>query len=468
MSYALLSSLYFGEAANADLSSPETRALLHVQTPLDAFVPTVVARGLDVVLTGNPGDGKSHLVRTLHDRGSLKDAAIEFDLSAKPTSEVLGAWSAARKAGRAFVLCANEGPLLDLLKEMPRVSILVDHEQELRGQLGHLVVSRGDLLPPAPKLVLLVDLADRNVLDETLVERALKRVCDHRFLPRTGTRSTETSAGRNLMLFAESSAARKRFAGTLVRAGRRFDQHVSFRQLWSAISYAITAGKKETTLGVELSQGKVGLGTYPLDHLVRSAGKGLLIEAARQFGDPALVTDPALDEAIWTTGNPPQGRWFFDDVPTEIPARLWSSGQHDEALAAHASLKRLVALAHEAGEPLVERLVSGVDLPQTHSDAALRKLALEGMRRLYVSPSEEVGAADWLLSGLPLWIGHTYQDLPAEQRPHLAVSALSDHSFELLRPIRVPWPTSSSMTRRRFSTRRPTTIRRDGRGASSG
>ena len=86
MSYTLLSSLYFGEASNADLSSPEARGLLHVETPLDAFVPAQVARGLDVVLTGNPGDGKSHLVRTLHDRGLLSEASIEFDLSAKPTS----------------------------------------------------------------------------------------------------------------------------------------------------------------------------------------------------------------------------------------------------------------------------------------------------------------------------------------------------------------------------------------------
>jgi hypothetical protein len=98
-----------------------------------------------------------------------------------------------------------------------------------------------------------------------------------------------------------------------------------------------------------------------------------------------------------------------------------------------------VALAHESGEWVVERLKQASDLPESHSDRDLLRLALEGIRRLYVSPSEEVGAADWLVDGLPLWIGFSYQDLPAEHRPHVAVVAAPEHAFELLRPVRPAW-----------------------------
>lgn len=439
MSYALLSSLYFGEGTNADLATPETRTLMHVPTDLDELLPSFLSRGLDVVLTGNPGDGKSHLVRLLQDKGALSGASVELDLSAKPTADVLAAWRAARSSRHPFVLCANEGPLTELLAEMSSDGQLSRLELELRGQLGRLVGAREDLLPPSPKHAVLVDLADRSVLDERLVELALSRVCDHRFLPRSGTRSTETSAGRNLLLFAESPATRRRLATVLVRAGIRYGHHVSFRQLWSAISYAITAGKKESTLAVELSVGKVGLGTYPLDNLVKANGRGLLIDATRRYGDPASVTDPWLDEQLWTTGKPSEGSWFFDEVPTEIPARIWSAGDHEGALAAHASLKRLVALAHEAGEPIIDRLRVASDLPEAHADSDLLRLAVEGIRRLYVSPSQEVGAADWLIDGLPLWIGLSYQDIPAERRPHVAVVAAPEHAFELLRPVRPPW-----------------------------
>ena len=133
----------------------------------------------------------------------------------------------------------------ELVRQLTNVRDMVEVAEEIQGQLDRLTVARPELLPPQPRRALLVDLADRNVLDEALVERALSRVCDHRFLPRCGTRSTESSAGRNLMLFAESSEARRRFASVLVRAGRRQrGTHVSFRQLWSAIAFAITAGKK--------------------------------------------------------------------------------------------------------------------------------------------------------------------------------------------------------------------------------
>jgi hypothetical protein len=438
VSYGLLTSLYFGEGTNADLATPETRSLLHVPTALDEFIPAALKNGLDVVLTGNPGDGKSHLVRTLMDRGALGPAMVELDLSAKPTVAVAEAWRTARGAHRRFVLCANEGPLMELLQEMANASNLADFAEELRGQLDRLTVARSDMLPKPPRHVLLIDLADRNVLDEGLVERALSRVCDHRFLPR-GTRSTESSAGRNLMLFAESSEARRRLASVLVRAGRRQGMHISFRQLWSAIAYAITAGKKESTLTVELSQGKTGLGTYALDYLVRSGARGLLLEATRRFGDPARVTDPALDEEIWTKGQPGKGRWFFDDVPVIVPATLWADGRHDEALEQHAGLKRLVALAHEAGHELVQRLAGSSDLPEIQTDISLRRLCFEGLRRLYLSGVEERGAPDWLMSGVPLWIGHTYRDMPAERRPHVAVTAVNEQEFDLLRPLRAPW-----------------------------
>jgi hypothetical protein len=439
MSYALLSSLYFGEGTNADLATPEARLSLHVSTPLDTFIPSVVTRGLDVVLTGNPGDGKSHIVRMLLDRDRLKGAEVELALSASPTSQVLQQWRSAVAGRRPLVLCANEGPLLALVESMAQDSALKDRALEIRGQLGHLTVARAAELSREPQQVVLIDLAERSVLDVELIEKALQRVCDHRFLPRCGARSTETSAGRNLMLFAESEICRRRLAQLLVAAGQRCDKHVSFRQLWQAIAFSITGGKKESTLSTELSLGKIGLGTFPLDNLVKGNGRGLLVDAIRQLGDPRLTTDPVLDEEIWTTGTPGEGRWLFDAPPLEVPARLWSSGERDRALEVHGGLKRLVALAHEAGERIVRVAASHVVTPTSRDATTLRKEVIEGIRRLYVSPTHEAGAADWLLSGLPLWIGHTYQDEPASTRPHVAVGALPEQSFEILRPRRATW-----------------------------
>src|SRR5262245_39581290 len=140
MSYELLVSLYFGEGSNADLTTPQSRRLLHVTTPLESRVSAAVAEGLDVILTGHPGDGKSHIARMLSERGLLRDAALLLDLSAKPTKEALHQWASLRGKQR-FVMCANEGPLRELIAEARTHAPLAAVARELDAQIGHLTVA---------------------------------------------------------------------------------------------------------------------------------------------------------------------------------------------------------------------------------------------------------------------------------------------------------------------------------------
>lgn len=440
MSYELLTSLYFSEAANADLTSAENRARLHVATPVEKLVVERVADGSDVVLTGNPGDGKSHLVRTLLDKNKLGGAVVELDLSARPTPAVIEEWRSARDAGKPFVLCANEGPLIELLRELVDVAGLSDERRELEGQLGHLLVHRNEDLPPVPRRVLLVDLAERSVLESDLVEAALSRVANEEFMPDIGFRSTETSAGRNLLLLRQSSVCRQRLATVLITAGRHCEDHVTFRQLWAAIAFAITKGKKPAALRLEVDRDEVGLGTFPIDNLVHGAGRSQLLESARTSADPAQVTDPDLDEQIWSTGQPGSGEWLIDDVPhSESPARVWAQGRQDEALRLHAQLKRLVALGHEQGQSLIERLGRVEVLPSEMEDRDLLIRLMDGLRAVYVSPDEQNDLPGWLQAGLPVWINFTYERGPVEERPHVAVSTRPGGEFHVMRPRRAPW-----------------------------
>ena len=444
MSYEVLKSLYFGEAANADLATDEVMGLLHVRTGLDELVPSVIERGLDVVLTGNPGDGKSHLVRALQKEGALTAARVELDLSARPTVEVVRAWGKAAEEGSPFVLCANEGPLLTLLDQLPREGPLGERRAELLRQVRRLVVPDRTLLPLEPKHAMLVDLADRNVLEESLIRQAIGRVCDRRFLPPIGVRATATSAGRNILLLSQSQLIQERLARILAIAGRRLGEHVTFRQLWACISYAVTAAKSPSTLRQELSRDDVGADTYPLDNLMRDRAEGALIQAVQRFGDAARVTIPELDEEIWSLGRPRRGVWLFDDdewVSAMVPARQYESGDHVGALELHARLKRLVALTHEAGADLVEGLdkrrrastAEGVTL------ATARRRLVVGLRRFYLDEESERSVEDWLQDGLPLWVSNTYQAVPANRRPHVCVASLPEDAFSVQRPVRPPW-----------------------------
>jgi hypothetical protein len=437
LSYELLLGLYFGESSNADLTSPESRRILHVRTPLEDYVGQTLRRGLDVVLTGNPGDGKSHVAHVLRALGDLGDTDVHPDLSAGPSADAIERWLGARRAGRRFLLLGNEGPLIEFLATLEGSTALRDEAAELRGQLRWLLVQKRSDLPPEPRRVSLIDLADRSVLDAGVVETTLERVSSEDFLPGF-SRAAESSVGRNLIAL-QHPESRRRLARVLCAAGRRRGEHVTFRQLWSAVAFAITGAKALATLRQELSQDAVGLGTTPMDYLTNPRGRGLLLEAVRSFGDPAAVPDPDLDEQLWSTGQPSGGEWFGDELHAEPPAALWAQGQRAEALRALAQLKRAVALLHERGGRLIDGIERQLQLPRDVSDEVLRREIVRGLRHLYLSPAEEPGAPRWLLEGVPLWIGFSYADRPAEERPHVAVRALGEADFEVLRPQRAPW-----------------------------
>ncbi|KYF48528.1 hypothetical protein BE04_37710 [Sorangium cellulosum] len=437
MSYELLLGLYFGESSNADLTSSDARRLLHVRTPLEDYVAQTLRRGLDVVLTGNPGDGKSHVAHVLRATGDLEDAEVHPDLSAGPSAVAIERWLGARRAGRRFVLLGNEGPLVEFIAALQGTGPLKAEASELHGQLRRLLVQQRSELPPEPQRVALVDLADRSVLDAAVVEAMLERVSSDEFLPNF-SRAVDSSVGRNLVAL-QTTEVRARLARVLCAAGRRRGEHVTFRQLWSAIAFAVTGAKAVATLKQELSMDAVGLGTTPMDYLTSPRGRGLLLEAARTFGDPAAVPDPDLDEQLWSTGQPSGGEWFGDELHAEPPATLWAQGQRAEALRAFAQTKRAVALLHTRGDRLIHGIERRLRLPRDVSDDALRREIVRGLRHLYVSPMEEAGAPRWLLDGVPLWIGFSYADRPAEERPHVAVRALGEAEFQVLRPQRAPW-----------------------------
>jgi hypothetical protein len=441
VSYELLTGLYFSEAANAALTSPEARSYLHVSTRVEDVIKDVIRRGLDLVLTGNPGDGKSHLVRMMVERGELGAAEVEDDLSAHPTGDVLRRWSTAAQAGRPFVLCANEGPLKDLLDEVPPRSRVAGRAHELRTQLGRLLAHRPSDLAPAPAEVILIDLADRSVLEARLIDEALQRVTNEHFLPVVGDwDAADTSSGRNLLLLAQHQECRRRLGAALLAAGRRCGEHVSFRHLWAGIAFALTRAKPVARLDSELRRDADMIGTLPLDNLVHRDGRGILLEAARSFADPALVTDPDLDEQIWATGQPSTGNWIVDFPPRpEAPSTLWRSGDRQRALERLASIKRAVAFAHDRGGHLIERLGEWRSIPSEGDDGALMADIIRGVRALYLSPDEERAAPDWLTRGVPLFVNFTYEERAIEDRPHVAVRAIAPTQFELLRPVRAPW-----------------------------
>jgi len=80
-----------------------------------------VKAGNDVVLTGSPGDGKTHIIRVLGSKLSKlsKSPVIELDASCLTNEELYAKWKQAKKAKRPFVLVINAAVLFLLAEQFP-------------------------------------------------------------------------------------------------------------------------------------------------------------------------------------------------------------------------------------------------------------------------------------------------------------------------------------------------------------
>jgi len=84
----------------SDELADEQLDCMHVESPLEALIVDRIERGYDVVLTGNAGDGKTHLLRRLQTQLSSHKAVVETDATAAmrrgDLAPILNAWRSAR------------------------------------------------------------------------------------------------------------------------------------------------------------------------------------------------------------------------------------------------------------------------------------------------------------------------------------------------------------------------------------
>jgi hypothetical protein len=315
---------------------------------------------------------------------------------------------------------------------------------ELRGQLGRLLANRAEELAPEPQLVALIDLADRHLGDPATVERLRETVATDDFLP-SDDYDRESSPSRNIELLLDAEP-RARLAGYFAVAARACGEHVTFRQLWAAVSEAVCGGMSapQRAQDVRSRRSRPGVWRTPLSLLLSAKEPGPISKGLAAGGDPLRVEDLELDQLLWRTGGRGGNEWLadIDSASLPLPAERSAAGDVEGALQDFADLKRLAALAHRKGERLLQRLSPQAGGGGRSADAELKEELLLGLRRMFVQAADEGAAPGWLLSGAPLWVSLSYER-PAGQgrraRPFVAAAAAAPADIELLRPVRAAW-----------------------------
>src|SRR4051812_28483984 len=167
-----LSGLYNRHSCYADRLTAEQLDAIHIQTPLDDALRKWITAKKDVILLGNPGDGKTHLLRRLQDVLTKTKAEVVLDATAESEyTQIVRRWKAARGKKRPFCLAINQGPLNRLLSQHADSEAVL---QEVRDQLDHLLYY--DKPPKKPKDAFVIDLNLRSVLTPEIIERALSNL----------------------------------------------------------------------------------------------------------------------------------------------------------------------------------------------------------------------------------------------------------------------------------------------------
>lgn len=170
VSIDFLSGLYNRHSCYADRLTLEQLEAILVATPVETTLRQWIKAKKDIVLTGNPGDGKTFLLRRLNEEiAKVKGDQVLDATSEKDYSTIVTRWRKARKAKRPFFLAINHGPLNRMLQLYATGDpVLQELKRQLNGSLHY-----GDAIPKNPQGVVVLDLNLRSVLTRGIIEAAL-------------------------------------------------------------------------------------------------------------------------------------------------------------------------------------------------------------------------------------------------------------------------------------------------------
>lgn len=283
-----LRKLYRGSSAYADRIDVEMLKTIHVETPLDAAIISAIRLGKDVILTGNPGDGKTHLIRVLEPQLHSLDPEpfVEYDASRVTDEQLYNQWTEARQLGRPYCVAVNEAVLINLAKRYPQFTIL----QEALDQVLN-AIHYDDLLQQSDSDVIVFDLSRRNVLSKYVVNTVLNKFTSSSIVEKCAQCPNEGCDFVRNQILLNNQQARERLQIILDRVSRR-GYHATLRELQAFVAYLLFAGRRCDQMLQTTGEDEFAVHQLPF------CGEGKLFDAIRNTFDPAKISHPIWDDNL--------------------------------------------------------------------------------------------------------------------------------------------------------------------------
>ncbi len=407
-------------AVSEGLTDAEFEAL-HLGTPIEDYL-LVRARdraGLSIVLTGNAGDGKTHLARALQRRleGDADRFEFAFDATAMMNSEqgvapIVERWRQVENAGKSMVLAINQYPLYMLRRQLadalPGVSESIERQWKAR------LTSGDGGATPAGDSLLLVDLSLRNPLSQDFARRVLHKMLSDPAVRGHAERGVDRNFSLNFGRLANSRVQERLFElfERVISSGRR----TTVRELWiltARLLFGASADEAE-------DEAPDAPRAWYSERLFAPDARFPLSEALRDVADPAGVSHPHVDRRLEDPDGMRTGEWLAgSEPPAPLPSPATALGPSSEDRKRHRTrflaLKRRFYFEHVDGGGNVFRLDHGSHarfherLRTPEEDVEHLRELIEAINRCYF-PHHFDGVKDKLC----LWIGHRLDEQPTK------------------------------------------------------
>ena len=119
----IVRSLYKSALSCADHHDADFLKSMHINTPLDDVLLMAIRQKKIAIITGNPGDGKTHLIRKMQENDIPAKVIVNMDANQLDDEDLIKMLDKAHHNKNGLVLAINEGVLLSVCEQAKERSV---------------------------------------------------------------------------------------------------------------------------------------------------------------------------------------------------------------------------------------------------------------------------------------------------------------------------------------------------------
>lgn len=403
--------LYNGKNCYSDHMSEEELELLHITSKVEDLIKDMLSKGKIIFLTGNPGDGKTFVIKAVASTIKEYNAYVEKDMNnIAGYDAIVNDIATCYQEHRPAIIAVNEYPFMQLCKHIKKVAPNI---------YGEIISAKKTAITytisqPLTGRVALIDLNERNLLD---ADRNLLGELIDKFIALI---SEETQYNKCLEynIKALSIPEVKSQVLSLMQLAASECEHFAIRDILGALAFMFTA-----CLTDDHEDQKYYSAIF--------SGTNQLLRAIQHF-DPIYLSSPSLDEQLWN-GEIKEG-WLIE-MPSKWPNDPdFEEKEIDEAVSLFKKIKRQYYFENIHGHKLLQlqpseiKKCTDIFINFDSQKKKIKERLIRAINKLFLPSLDDK-------KSLHIWTTHRYDmSIPAA----VAVSSKSIESGEL--EIQMPRP----------------------------